>query len=276
MHGVLTIARLTWLEARRRRIVLAALLGGAAFVLVFATAIYFIWRGSEGLDVVRARVVLLLLLVAGLYVVNLLTAALAIMLPVDTLSGEIDSGVMQTLASKPISRSAIVLGKALAFWCMTAAYLAIMVGGIVVSLHWLTDFTPPPSVPRATLLMLLGATVLLCWTILWGVRLKTVTNGIFAFGFYGLAFIGGWVEQIGALASNETARRIGTAISLFSPADAMWRRAAYELQPDSIRTLQLGPFATASVPSVAMILWTLAFIVATLGLALLRFERRAL
>jgi Cu-processing system permease protein len=276
MHGVLTIARLTWLEARRRRIVLAALLGGAAFVLVFATAIYFIWRGSEGLDVVRARVVLLLLLVAGLYVVNLLTAALAIMLPVDTLSGEIDSGVMQTLASKPISRSAIVLGKALAFWCMTAAYLAIMVGGIVVSLHWLTDFTPPPSVPRATLLMLLGATVLLSWTILWGVRLKTVTNGIFAFGFYGLAFIGGWVEQIGALASNETARRIGTAISLFSPADAMWRRAAYELQPDSIRTLQLGPFATASVPSVAMILWTLAFIVATLGLALLRFERRAL
>jgi len=276
MRGVLTIARLTWLEARRRRIVLAALLGGVAFVLVFATAIFFIWRGSEGLDVVRARVMLLLLLVAGLYVVNLLTAALAIMLPVDTLSGEIDSGVMQTLASKPISRSAIVLGKALAFWCMTAAYLAIMVGGIVASLHWLTDFTPPPSVPRATLLMLLGATVLLCWTILWGVRLKTVTNGIFAFGFYGLAFIGGWVEQIGALASNETARRIGTAISLLSPADAMWRRAAYELQPDSIRTLQLGPFATASVPSVAMILWTFAFIVATLGLALLRFERRAL
>ena len=29
----------------------------------------------------------------------------AVLLPVDTLSGEIDSGVMQTLASKPIGRA---------------------------------------------------------------------------------------------------------------------------------------------------------------------------
>ena len=39
---------------------------------------------------------------AGLYVANFLTIAAAVLLPVDTLSGEIASGVMQTLASKPI------------------------------------------------------------------------------------------------------------------------------------------------------------------------------
>ncbi|HWW80980.1 MAG TPA: hypothetical protein VNY82_15390, partial [Steroidobacteraceae bacterium] len=36
----------------------------------------------------------------GLYVANFLTLAVAVMLPVDSLSGEIESGVMETIASK--------------------------------------------------------------------------------------------------------------------------------------------------------------------------------
>jgi hypothetical protein len=42
MQGLLAIAQLTWLEARRRRIVLAALICGVVFLLVFAVAVYFI------------------------------------------------------------------------------------------------------------------------------------------------------------------------------------------------------------------------------------------
>jgi ABC-2 type transport system permease protein len=278
MHGFLTIARLTWLEARRRRIVLAAVLGGLAFVLVFATAVFFIRRGAGAgaFDSFEARVGLLMLLVAGLYVVNLLTVAVAIMLAVDTLSGEIDSGVMQTLAAKPISRAAILLGKGFAYWCLTAGYLVLLAGGIVGSLWSLTGFTPPPHVVRAILLVLLGATTLLTLTMAGGTRLKTITNGIFVFGLYGIAFVSGWVEQIGSLLRNDTARRIGTAISLLSPADAMWRRAAYELEPSTLRTMQIGPFATASVPSAAMIAWTLAFVVVTLFVAWRLFRHRPL
>ena len=35
-----------------------------------------------------------------------------------------------------------------------------------------------------------------------GTRFATVTNGVVVFGLYGPAFIGSWVEQIGAHASN--------------------------------------------------------------------------
>jgi len=59
---------------------------------------------------------------AGLYAVNFLVIALAVMLPVDTLSGEIASGVMQTLASKPVRRAEIVIGKWLVYWVLLAAY----------------------------------------------------------------------------------------------------------------------------------------------------------
>jgi hypothetical protein len=124
--------------------------------------------------------------------------------------------------------------------------------------------------------MLLGATVMLTLSLAGGVRLTTVTNGIVAFAFYGVAFIGGWVEQIGAFTRNDAARYIGTAISLLSPVDSLWRRAAYELQPPIMRDLQLTPFGSASLPSAAMIFWAAGFVVVVLALALVQFQRRPL
>ena len=176
------------------------------------------------------RVAATVLTVAGLYVVNFLVTAVAILLPIDSLSGEISSGVIQTLASKPVDRAAIVVGKWLAYLGMTAAYLALMGGGVVLSMRLFADYQAP-AVLAPMGLMLLGAAVMLSITIAGGVRFSTITNGIVAFGFYGIAFIAGWMEQILSLFGNSTARHVGTVVSLLSPADAMWRRAAYELQP---------------------------------------------
>jgi ABC-type transport system involved in multi-copper enzyme maturation permease subunit len=277
MCGTLTIAHLTWIEARRRRIVLVAVLGGLLFLLVFAAAVYFTDRhAGQPINVVMQRMQLQFLLLAGLYVVNFLTIAVAILLPVDTLSGEIASGVMQTLASKPVRRAEIFLGKWIAYWLMTGAYLLLMAGGIVLVMRGLTAFAQP-NMGRALPLMFLGATVLLTVSMAGGVRLMTITNGMMCFAFYGIAFVGGWIEQIGTFARNDAARHIGTAISLVSPPDAMWRRAAYELSPPSMRELQLiNPFIPASVPSVAMIAWTIAFVVVVLMFAVNQFRHRPL
>ena len=67
---------------------------------------------------------------------------LAVLLPVDTLSGEIASGVIETLASKPVRRSDIVLGKWVAYWSLTAAYLVLIAGGVVVSARAIAGFSP--------------------------------------------------------------------------------------------------------------------------------------
>ena len=133
-----------------------------------------------------------------------------------------------------------------------------------------------PNVDRALPLMLLEATVLLTVSIAGGTRLSTVTNGIVAFGFYGLAFIGGWVEQIGALVGNQAARNIGIVVSLISPTDALWRLGAYHLQPAIVRDLQMTPFASASVPNLWMVFWAAAFTVVTMLAALRAFEQRVL
>ena len=278
MRGTLTIAYLTWIEARRRRIVLAAVLGGLAFLVIFGVAAFFIHRGVTAggpVNAVQLRIGYQFMTLAGLYVVNFLTIALAVMLPVDTLSGEIASGVMQTLAAKPIRRAEIVLGKWLTYWLMTAAYLLLLAAGIFIVMRVLADFEQA-GIARALPLMLLAATVMLTVSTAGGVRLTTITNGIASFAFYGIAFIGGWIEQIGTFANNESARYVGTAISLVSPADAMWRRAAYELLPSIMRGLPITPFALGSVPSAAMIVWALGFVVVVLALGVYQFRRRPL
>jgi ABC-type transport system involved in multi-copper enzyme maturation permease subunit len=277
MRGTLLIARLTWLETRRRRIALAAFACGLLFLAVFASAMYFGFRhaAAQGGEALEMRVAATVLTVAGLYVVNFLVTAVAILLPIDSLSGEIGSGVIQTLASKPVDRAAIVVGKWLAYLAMTAVYLVLLAGGVLLSMRLLADYTAP-AVLAPMGLMLLGAAVMLSITIAGGVRLSTITNGIVAFGFYGIAFIAGWMEQILSLFGNTTARHVGTVVSLFSPADAMWRRAAYELQPVTAVIFQAGPFSVASVPSTAMVVWAALFVVAVVALAAWQFRRRPL
>jgi ABC-type transport system involved in multi-copper enzyme maturation permease subunit len=244
---------------------------------VFGAAVYAVYQAEAGrANLVQQRMQFQILLSAGLYVVNFLTIAVAILLPVDTLSGEIASGVMQTLASKPVRRAEIVLGKWLTYWSMTGAYLLLMAGGIVLIMWTMSGFAPP-SMTRAAPLMFLGATVLLTVSMAGGVRLTTITNGMTCFAFYGIAFIGGWIEQIGAIVRNDTARYIGTAVSLFSPSDAMWRRAAAELEPATMRELQITtPFSGGSTPTTAMIVWTIGFVVVVLTFAVFQFRRRPL
>jgi ABC-type transport system involved in multi-copper enzyme maturation permease subunit len=278
LQGFLAIAQLTWAEARRTRIALAGFVCAASFLVVYGTAAYFLYRAelaatARPLFVRQAQLEVLTL--AGLYVANFLTLAIAVMLPVDSISGEIDSGVMETLASKPVARWAIVLGKWFTYVVMTAAYLLAVAGGTVLLIRGITGFMQP-HLATALPLMFLGAITLLTLSIAGGTRFSTVTNGIVVFGFYAIAFIGGWIEQIGYFLGNETARYIGTAISLISPVDAMWRLASHEMQPPMMQQLPMSPFSSGSVPSAAMVVWAVGFVVATLWVALRQFRRRPL
>jgi ABC-type transport system involved in multi-copper enzyme maturation permease subunit len=276
VNGILTIARLTWIEARRRRIVLAAVLCGLAFIAIFATAVYFLPdRSGSQANQLFVRFQLQAMTLAGLYAVNFLAVAFSVMLPVDSLSGEIASGVIQTVAAKPVRRVDILLGKWIVYWLMLAAYILLMVGGIVGSMWILKGFLQQNLLP-ALGLMQLEVSVLISITIAGGVRFSTVTNGIVAFGFYALAFIGGWVEQIGVVLGNAASRYIGTAISLVSPVDALWRLAMHSLVPPVLTPVQVTPFSSASVPSMAMVWWSVAYVVAVMALATRGFQRRAL
>lgn len=281
--NTLTIARLTFREAARRRILLAALLLGLLFLVIFGLGFHFILSelesnlaGSDRLAISQASN---LLLMAGMYVVNTLTAMMTVLTSVDTLSGEITSGTIHTLVSKPVRRWEIVLGKWLGYTGMLTLYLLLMGGGVLAIGYFRANYSTPHPL-TALALMWLNALILLSISLLGGTTLSTLANGVLVFGLYGVAFIGGWIEQIGGILPNAAAGRtavdIGILTSLILPSEALWKRAAIALQSPLMAVIGITPFTSRTSPSPAMLIYAGLYLLVILALAVRRFSRRDL
>jgi ABC-type transport system involved in multi-copper enzyme maturation permease subunit len=279
MKGILTIMHLTLDEAKGRKVVMAALILGLAFLLIFGVGYYLIYQDalkySSGALRIGQNVGLTMVAMAGLYAVDFLIVMMAVLMPIDTLSGDIRSGVIQTLATKPLCREQILLGKWLAFWAILATYLLLMAGGVLLIVYAVSG-TRLPNAAQGIALIFLEATVLLTLSILGGTRLSTLANGVTVMGMYGLAFIGGWMEQIGTLLGNTVAQNFGIVTSLLVPTEAMWQLAAYNMEPPLMRDAAITPFSISSVPSSGMVVWAALYVVVALLLALRQFRTRDL
>lgn len=276
-----TIAALTFREAARRKILLAALLLGLLFLIVFGLGYHFIEKeiAKETLRILELNQLRNFLLMAGMYVINFLTAIMTVLTSVDTLSGEIGSGTIQTLVSKPIRRWEVVLGKWLGFAGMITVYLLLMGGGVMGFIYLRSGYSAPHPLPALAFIWL-NALLLLSVSLLGGVNLSTLANGVLVFGLYGVAFIGGWIEQIGSFlpdqAARQTAVNIGIITSLIMPSEALWKRAAHELQSPLVAVLGISPFSAGSYPSMPMIVYAVIYTAIALAMALRLFDCRDL
>lgn len=278
MRNIWTLARMTYREALRRRIVLSALALGLCFLVVFSIGFHFIYndfyisQDRTIYRIIRSEATSVLLL-AGLYAVSFLSLAMGALLGVDTLAGEIASGAIQTIASKPVRRAEIVLGKWLGFAVLLALYCLLMSGGIALSVFVQSGYAAP-NLPAGIALIYLETLLMMTAALAFSSAMPSLAAGGMVFGLYGLAFIGGWIEQIGALLENQTAVKIGIVTSLIVPSEAIWRRAAFEMQSPLTGTLGVSPFGAASVPSVVMILYTVVYLVMALAAAIHTFQKR--
>jgi ABC-type transport system involved in multi-copper enzyme maturation permease subunit len=278
---ILTIARLTIRETQRRRILWVGLLMGLAFLTFFGLGLHFILgemerEAGQRLTPGEAALPLTFFAIAGLYATNFLVIMISVLTSVATISGEVESHTVDSLLTKPISRWEVIAGKWLAFALLIAAFVLLLPGGVLAVVYLRAGFTLS-NVPVALGLIYLEGLVGLSVTIAGGTRLSTLANGAMALMLFGLAFIGGWVEQIGALLSNETAVDLGITASLLMPTEALWRKAAAVLEPELATGMDFaGPFATISQPSNAMIVYAVLYLALFLGLSIWSFSRRDL
>lgn len=280
---ILIIARLTFVEAIRRRILFAALVLGSAFLVLYGVGFWLIRSEialsvqGETANIVRTGFYTFMTN-AGLYAVNFLAIAMGALVSADTLAGEIGSGTIQAIVTKPIRRIEIVLGKWLGFAVLLGLYLLFMVGGVIGISSALAGYNAP-NLASGLGLMYVEILLIVTITLACSSALSTLATGGVVFGLYGIAFIGGWVEQFGALLNNETAVDIGIISSLIIPSEAVWRRAAFDMTPQITQILGFssgGPFVTLSVPSPLMIEYAIAYIAAALAFAGWNFARRDL
>ena len=273
--------RLTFLESVRRRIAIAAFILGLAFLILYGIGFHYTCKSFPSKNGPREMLiknqVFNFLSTAGLYAVNFLTLAMGALIASDTLAGEIASGTIQTIVSKPLRRSEIVWGKWLGFAVLLAIYLFFMAGGVMGIVYLRSGYQMRHIFAGAGLIYL-ESLLIMTISLACSSTFSTLATGGTVFGLYGLGFIGGWVEQIGATLKNQIAVNIGIFSSLIIPSEALWKRAAYELASPVVRSLGIaaGPFGAVSVPNPLMIVYACLYLIAMLAIAIRQFSRRDL
>ncbi|HTX93310.1 MAG TPA: ABC transporter permease subunit [Anaerolineales bacterium] len=283
MNVVLILARMTFRQAVRKKIVLTGLVLGVCFLVIFSLGFHLISAATDKVTIPGGKGFIGIinterssaLLLAGLYTVTFLAIAMAALLGADALAGEINSGIIQTIVTKPIRRSDVVLGKWLGFAGLLLLYFLLLAGGTSLSVFLQSGYAAP-HLAAGLALIYLESLLVMTIALLCSSRFSALATGGVVFGLYGMAFIGGWVEQFGSVIQNQTAINVGIVTSLIVPTEALWHRAAYEMQTPLAGALGLSPFGTVSVPSLLMIAYALVYLVVVVAWTVRVFQKRDL
>lgn len=271
------MAGVTFREAARKRVLWMALFAGAAFLLLFAIALHYQVAGFESRHMqpfIRKQALSGMLMV-GLYAIDVLVVVMTVLLSVDTLSGEIASGTIQAVATKPVRRSEVLIGKWIGFAGMLTLYIFLMVVGIDLVTRLIAGVSAR-HITQGFSLIWLESMLLLSLTFFFGTSFSTLTNGVLVLGLHGLAFLGGWIEQAGALTNTPKAVDVGIIASILIPSEALWRRAAFEMQAPLATALNFSPFSGASIPSGTMVTYAALYMCVFLAMAIWRLNNRDL
>ncbi|MBI9045501.1 MAG: ABC transporter permease subunit [Anaerolineaceae bacterium] len=281
-----TIARMTVLEAVRRKIILTGFILGITLVLLhsigfayihyqFEIQMQFLGDSTSGMTFAARLQFYNFIIMAGFYAVNFLTIMMAGLVSSNALSGEINNGSIQTLVTKPIRRFEIVIGKWLGLAFLLGCYILLMMGGMSFGV-WLQERYIAPNLAAGIFLIFLESLLFISLALAFSSRLSTLATGSAVFGLFGIAFAGSWIEQIGSYLNNQASINIGIITSLILPSEALWRRAAYEMTLPLINILAGGPFISQSVPSDLMLIYSILYILAAFGLSIYGFSKRDL
>jgi Cu-processing system permease protein len=223
-----------------------------------------------------------LFLMMGMFVVNFLVVLVSILTTVGAISGEISSHTIQAIVTKPIRRSEIILGKWLGHAAMVSFYILLLTGGIIFVVFVISGHSPRNLTEGLGLYVLEGI-VLLTLSILGGTRLSTLVNGVVVFMIYGLAFVGGWVEQIASLPfiDSDTAVTLGTLAGRLLPSEVLWRRASHIMAPSIDLGADFGGpppflFTFGREPAPSIVFYAVLYIAVVLSAAIWSFRRRDL
>jgi len=244
---------------------------------IFAVALRFQVAEFEGRPMspfVRYQVESGMLMV-GLYTCDLLAVVMTILTSIDTLAGEISSGTIHAIATKPIARWQILAGKFLGFAAMVTVYVAITFWSTVAVAFAVTGVLPEHPV-HGMVLIVVECLVALSVTFLLGTRFSTLTCGVLALGLEGVAFMGGWLEQVSGFSQSTQIVTLGVFSSLIMPTESLWRRAAYEMQTPLAGSLSFSPFANVSIPSVTAVVYAGGYFVFILAAAMVSLNQRDL
>jgi ABC-type transport system involved in multi-copper enzyme maturation permease subunit len=281
VNAIVTIASLTVREAVRRRLVAAFALISVALIGLSGWGFYKLSHGaaftSGETNLALPQAVVLFMFMFS-FVVALSASAIASL----AVSGEIDSGVLQTVVARPIRRSDVLLGKWLGLVALLAAYTVVVCGLQTGVVYWTSGFVAPDPAAAAAFVFAEGV-VLLTFVLLLSTRLSALAAGVIGVSMFGIAWLAG---VAGSLATAFHLHGMHTAAEISQyllPTDGLWRGAIYYLEPQNYVTQQLAqvtgggdPFLALTAPAWQYLTWAGIWLAGVLVLGMVSFARREL
>jgi ABC-2 type transport system permease protein len=282
VRQALTIARLTILEASRRKLLLA--LGLLTLIVIVLTSWGFSrlpTMNSVTPAEVRFASSQLTILVAFMFSGVLALGSTLVAAP--SIASDIESGIALAILPRPIRRSQLLMGKWLGLALLVTIYAAG--SGLLELLGiWLaTGYTPPKPWAALTFVAAEGI-VLMTLALLLSTRLAPMTGGVIALVLFFVAWIGGIALAVGQVFANDTIINIGVGSRLLVPTDGLWHAAIYYLEPSDFlaaaraagRARAANPFFADQPPPAIYVAWVVGWLTALIGLANWSFAKRDL
>jgi ABC-type transport system involved in multi-copper enzyme maturation permease subunit len=279
---LLTIARLTILEASRRKLLLALAL------LTLAVIVLTSWGFSRlpaMKNVTPAEVRLaasqLTILVAFMFSGVLALGSTLVAAP--SIASDIESGVALAILPRPIRRSEVLMGKWLGLAFLVTVY-AVLSGLLELLGIWLGTAYLPPNPAAAIVFVAAEGIVLMSLALLLSTRLAPMTGGVIALVLFFVAWIGGIALAIGNAFDNGTIIAIGNGSRWLIPTDGLWHGAVFYLEPSDFlaaaraagRARAGNPFFADAPLATGYLMWVVIWMLGVLGLANWSFARRDL
>ena len=284
MAPALVYARLTWREARRRRLLLALLI--LTLIMVAATSWGFskLWdirvQGRPpGAAFVRTTASQIMIVVAFMFTTVLGLSATVVSSP--SVSGDLESGLALSMLARPVRRADLLLGKWLGLVVLVVAYSGGAALLEMLLVNWATGYMPPHPFAFVAFVSAVGIT-LVTLSMALSTRLSGLVGGVIALVAFFMSWMGGIVGSIGLALQNQPLIDAGAVTRFLVPADGLWRGAIWALEPSvviaTVRAAGPGaasnPFFAADPPPTLYLAWCAVWVLGLLALALWSLNKR--
>ncbi len=252
MSQILAVATNTFREAVRDK-VLHSILFFAALLLLLSLAMQEITIGDQA-KVVRG---------VALGGISLMGGIIAVFLGVGLVWKEIEKKTIYTLASKPVARWRLLLGKYLGLWLTLAAevgILTLLYTGIVGSQHGL----PSGGVYLAVGMLMLELTLLCAWATLFSTFAAPTTASAYSLCVYLIGHFTDDLRLFGERADDPTFQALCLGLYRVLPNLEVFNLRAEAVHGIAVPLAEVG-WTTA---------YGLGYTAAVLAVAMIVFERR--
>ena len=281
-----TIARYALRESLRRRVLPVVAVLTLIFLVLYALGAHFAFKEVHdsrqvgfGVEIDDRSLAGATLLGLAMFATLFLGAVISTFLTLGVIRGDAESGLLQPIAVRPVSRTTILVARFAGAALVSVVYVVVVFVLSILITKITGDWTPDRPV---TACFELGAAVavITCISVLASAFTSSTAQGITVLMLFGAGLTSGLLGQIGDALDSGSLVDISEFASKVLPFEALYQDGLYSLTADISGTtgylLSLGPFGGAVDSGAGIVIWSIVYCVGLIAIAAALFRRRDL